>query len=346
MIVWVQCDVPLSLALVLILGPSEQFWTNHQPWLERCGYKLRPRYSPGWVPSWSNAIEERSNFEDGHQMPYGHVVLDAVWISDGVFVVLKKIRPSKHPDEVNICSMLAAGYLGSDPHNHCVPVYEVLCVPDDEDMVLMVMPFLSNWLFPEFHTVAEVVDFGLQFIHRQNIAHRDCKVNNILMDSGPLYPEPRHPVVDWMKRDWSGESCPTTRTKQPVKYYIVDFGLSRHYPPDQPRPLDPPYFGGDQSVPEYRSGAPCDSFAVDVYCLGNVFREQLTHAERAWFLKPLVEEMVQNDPKLRPTIDQVAEKFDRLRSGLHWWTLRARAAERGEDLTRWTRRVGYSSVRS
>ncbi len=32
------------------LQPTEFFWRDHGAWLERQGYKLRPRYQPGWEP--------------------------------------------------------------------------------------------------------------------------------------------------------------------------------------------------------------------------------------------------------------------------------------------------------
>lgn len=32
------------------LGDQERFWANHQPFLESCGYMLRRRYRPGWIP--------------------------------------------------------------------------------------------------------------------------------------------------------------------------------------------------------------------------------------------------------------------------------------------------------
>ena len=34
------------------LRPHELFWRNAYDWLQREGYKLRPRYDPRWVPSW------------------------------------------------------------------------------------------------------------------------------------------------------------------------------------------------------------------------------------------------------------------------------------------------------
>jgi hypothetical protein len=34
------------------LAPEEEFWRDHQRWLQDCGYMLRPRYMPDWKPSW------------------------------------------------------------------------------------------------------------------------------------------------------------------------------------------------------------------------------------------------------------------------------------------------------
>ena len=34
------------------LDEKEIFWRDHQKWLQERGYMLRPRYRPGWVPSW------------------------------------------------------------------------------------------------------------------------------------------------------------------------------------------------------------------------------------------------------------------------------------------------------
>ncbi len=35
---------------VAALDESEYFWRDHALWLETQGYKLRPRYQPGWEP--------------------------------------------------------------------------------------------------------------------------------------------------------------------------------------------------------------------------------------------------------------------------------------------------------
>lgn len=47
------------------LKRSEPFWRDHQQWLETCGYMLRPRYRPGWVPSWKGTNKSYLACEDG-----------------------------------------------------------------------------------------------------------------------------------------------------------------------------------------------------------------------------------------------------------------------------------------
>lgn len=36
----------------LKLEPHEEWWRDHYEWLKSKGYELRPRYRPGWTPSW------------------------------------------------------------------------------------------------------------------------------------------------------------------------------------------------------------------------------------------------------------------------------------------------------
>jgi hypothetical protein len=52
--------------------------------------------------------------------------------------------------------------LTSDPLNHCVPIYDVLRLPDDDDKVILVMPLLRSWCEPEFETVGEGIHFFRQ----------------------------------------------------------------------------------------------------------------------------------------------------------------------------------------
>lgn len=45
---------------------------------------------------------------------------------------------------------------------------------------------------------------------------------------------------------------------------------------------------------------------------------------------PLVEDMVQDDPSARPTIDEVVQRFEEIRKSLTWWKLRSRLVENDE----------------
>ncbi len=47
------------------LSTTERFWRDQEPWLDQCGYVLRPRYRPGWSPSWVGTKREWYQSEDG-----------------------------------------------------------------------------------------------------------------------------------------------------------------------------------------------------------------------------------------------------------------------------------------
>lgn len=40
------------IADITYLHPYEKRWVDRQPWLLQRGYELRPRFRPGWAPSW------------------------------------------------------------------------------------------------------------------------------------------------------------------------------------------------------------------------------------------------------------------------------------------------------
>jgi hypothetical protein len=47
------------------IDPVEAWWVERQEAFERAGYMLRPRYRPGWKPSWAGTNKEYSRCEDG-----------------------------------------------------------------------------------------------------------------------------------------------------------------------------------------------------------------------------------------------------------------------------------------
>ncbi|KAJ7625462.1 hypothetical protein B0H17DRAFT_1164387 [Mycena rosella] len=134
------------------LTPREIFWHDHQP---------------DWVPSWIGTDKTFLDAFDG-TVNVRRRTLDEIRIQDNAGVALKLLQKSVHFKEVD----------GEDPRNYCVPIFEVLEVPDDEDFTILVMPLLRKYYQPRFDTVGEAVDFfgqifeGLGFIHNYNVAHR------------------------------------------------------------------------------------------------------------------------------------------------------------------------------
>jgi hypothetical protein len=82
-------------------------------------------------------------------------LLDATRVSDGQHVFLKAIKKSVHPYEADIGQSFSTEPVASDPQNHCVPIYEVLQDPDDENMLILVMPLLRPYFDPMFDTVGK-----------------------------------------------------------------------------------------------------------------------------------------------------------------------------------------------
>ncbi|KZT29105.1 hypothetical protein NEOLEDRAFT_1128667 [Neolentinus lepideus HHB14362 ss-1] len=263
---------------------------------------------------------------------------------------------------VEIGLFLSSGALASDLRNHCVPILEVLDPPEEDDLVLLVMPFLCDYDSPAFDTFGETIAFfkqvfeGLQFMHTLHVAHRDCDGRNIMMDGIHLYPGGFHPMNTDVKPDVSGWARHYSRTERPAKYYFVDFGISRRYSPEDGPPREPPILGGDRSVPEFQnSDEPVDPFPTDIYYLGNMIREDFIQAKYGFeFMEPLVSDMVQNDPSKRPTIDEVVARFEDIQKSLSSWKLRSRVAERDSvamieiyrSLVHWRRRIKYIIMRT
>ena len=100
------------------------------------------------------------------------------------------------------------------------------------------------------------------------------------MDPKAMFPQGYHPQTIQMRPDVKGRAKYYTRTARPTKYYLVDFGLSRQYAPDDKNPREHPIWGGDKTVPEFQhSDEAQDPFPTDVYCLGNVLRQEFLQVQ-------------------------------------------------------------------
>lgn len=98
-------------------------------------------------------------------------VMDATRISDGKLVALKKIRKSVHPYEIEIGLFLSSPSLLRDSRNHCVPTYDVLHTPDDDDIAIIVTPLLRPYDDPRFDTIGEIVEFFRQIFEVENFTY-------------------------------------------------------------------------------------------------------------------------------------------------------------------------------
>ncbi|KAJ6516596.1 hypothetical protein C8R47DRAFT_1172844 [Mycena vitilis] len=299
-----------------MLLKDELFWRDSYTWLKEAGYLLRPRYAPGWTPPWGGDNPSRKqacDFEESVRTWHSDIN-DATRISDGSYVALKRSRrvpigassiPSR---EVEIFGKRGVKPLASDPQNHCVQPVEILRVPDAvcKDLDLIVMPLLMQWDRYPLSTIGEVLDFatnllqGLKFLHNHNIWHGDCKFNNIMMDASPILRDDPHPWDPFRTRDYSARTRPARSQ---------------------------PGYGGLQDVPEWAfPQRMCDPFAVDIWCLGYTLRGLMPpyKIKGFEFMHELLADMCHEDPTKRPTIDEVVDRFSRIKAGVSEWRLRSR----------------------
>ena len=88
--------------------------------------------------------------------------MDATRSSDGRVVSIKRVKKSDHPIEEQIIRFFSEAPDSLDPRNHSVPVYDVLPSPMDQDVVLLVMPYLVPVGRYKFATVGEAVELFRQ----------------------------------------------------------------------------------------------------------------------------------------------------------------------------------------
>ena len=75
------------------------------------------------------------------------------------------------------------------------------------------------------------------------------------------------------------------RASVPMTYYYIDFGISTLFASEDTNKLVTGRAGLDRDVPELSEVLPYDPFKVDVFILGNLFRQSflqvcLCHASR------------------------------------------------------------------
>ncbi|KAK0187609.1 hypothetical protein F5146DRAFT_934001, partial [Armillaria mellea] len=291
----------------------ESWWRKHQPFLDKSGYRLLPKFDPSWRPPWKINYELHKSEERAlHSSPH---VMDVIRVQDGRKVMLKQVSKSEYPLEVDLSVFLSSPPLSEDPPNHCVPIYGVLQSPHDPDYHILVMPRLQRFYSPSFDTVGELIEariLGVEFLHQHFIAHRYITILNLMLDGSKLYPKGCHSAKHWMNEFYTGGSKHITRTECWPRYFIIDFWMSRRYVPPEIR-YEPVSKCGNRYVPEYigsKAGDQCNPSPTDVFCLGNMLKEYFYRTHRPLqFLVPLVDDMVHKEPSLRPTISEIVQRF-------------------------------------
>lgn len=94
-----------------------------------------------------------------------------------------------------------------------------------------------------------------------------------MMDATNMYPRGFHPVRSRYLHDLSTPAPFIPRSEVGVKYYFVDYGISSYFSPGSQERLVLGLEGRDQDVPELSDEVPYDPFKVDIFTIGNVFRE-------------------------------------------------------------------------
>ncbi|KAF6749844.1 kinase-like domain-containing protein [Ephemerocybe angulata] len=348
------------------LTPLEIKWRDRYEWLLTVGYQLRPRYKPGWTPSWK--VDPRLKFlncEDS-VVNDNDIICDATRLKDQSQVVLKIVDKGSKYQELELHRFLSDE---SDTQNHAIPILEVLTSEDRPSEVIVVLPLCRAWDVPEFDTVGEVVDFigqileGFKFLHGELIAHRDIKHNNIVMEPRALYDGPFHMFSPNNTPDFKRKVTPArTRTQGRPRYYIIDFGLSKRYEASQDPPMEVTgIYGSDLTVPEFSyPDQPHNPFLIDVYCLGNMLKLKVLQGKAEtlgfdWIL-PLLEDMINEDPTKRPDMSAVFSKFTELVKGLSEKTLRSQyklgltdldwVERRTRYIPHWWRRIWFVATRT
>ncbi|CAE6361359.1 unnamed protein product [Rhizoctonia solani] len=266
------------------LSEAEKNWVHFQPYLVSRGYQLRPRYRPGWQPSWKLSGANPYECEDSND-PLPIRVLDAVRVTDDLPVIIKMIIPydddQEGEEELDILQHLSSEQCAADPTNHAVRCLDSFPIPGVDGGTFCVMPLLTAYNIPSFNNLEEIHDLliqlfeGLCFLHKNNIAHCDIASSNIMMDGRLLYDRPFNPFLHHLSSSGKHSvQLKYRRLQKPVRYYYIDFGYAKWFRDlSQIRVIQGTR--ARERAPEQLEGRSYDPFGADIYQLGALMRRDL-----------------------------------------------------------------------
>ncbi|KAJ7080931.1 kinase-like domain-containing protein [Mycena belliarum] len=320
---------------------GEHFWVENQPFLHSIGYQLRPRYDPNWIPSWIQDPKRDSFFCEDDLVPPKSEVLDAIRIKDGKKVVMKRVKTKSK--ELEMIRFLSSEPMRADSRNHTIPVLDIINLPHDPKVSLLVMMYGRRIDYPPFHCRTEFFDAlqqlleGLEFMHAHNLVHGDIATQNIIMDESRVVPKGSHfcdsrthyghtPFFSWKNR------CSVS----PVDYYYIDFELTMHYPVGSQSAEAVGYYGSwRKPIPELSASVPYNPFKVDICRLGLTVLEIIKPYPALGIFVALGNAMCDPDPSRRPSAGEALAELRELRAGvkrelLHRpiWQIRATSFDR------------------
>ncbi|TDL16999.1 hypothetical protein BD410DRAFT_730572 [Rickenella mellea] len=248
----------------------------------------------------------------------GREIIDAIRISDGTAVMIKKVPYRPGSREVKIATILSSPENLKDRRNHCIPILDSFHdTIDDPRLVFLVMPKLHSSNDPHPKSVGDVVEFmrqtleGLEFMHGRDIAHRDISLASIMVDSDTRKQSLQHSISEKTNTNHvryfisNFESCQDLNTLPTFKS-VAAVPERGQYPPE---------LSGDNDVP----------FSGDVFALGTLFKKNfITPYSNFDTLIPLIKQMTARDPKKRPSMAVARSRFEMLVRNWNGSTLRWR----------------------
>ncbi|GBE83928.1 hypothetical protein SCP_0509870 [Sparassis crispa] len=305
-------------------------WEVLRPFFKAAGYELyRTKAVPGAftvpISATPPALEsfglygDRSNFVSSFS-PFAQLFAARDRLNRDV--VIKVIsKGTEGANERRTLELLNSEPLRSDPANTTVPVLDFL---EYEDYCFAVMPCCGSSSSYPFLYASECLDFAEQllealcFLHKHRIAHLDISFENVVvnhhgkMPKKYTYDQDRKGLKIWPPLEW--------RSTFPVRYYLLDFGISVHFPEDLPLSrctILPFPQGRMHRAPETLGKKAFNPFAADVY--------QIARLLYAWFpdlandvpdLLKLLQDMSYYNPSGRITASTALSRLRTLRTAI------------------------------